>query len=421
MPSCTTPPYVLVEPQPDGTNNYSGYLYDVWTIIAERLNLRFKMQPLPGGGYGILNSNGTWTGLVGELAYGRADVALSMLSIREDRKEVVDFIDTVPVWETGYSFYVRRGTGGMPPLTSGTFSALLKPLHVDVWWALLATLIVLSVALRISLRFNHPRAESRRVVEEMCWGTCLLHCFMSLVRQGWSVTPNSLAARIVTITIWILTTIIIFSYAANLISHLTIRTVNRPISSLREFSERPDWRFAIQPGHVILSDWKLSADPYERELYQRSETGNGFIALGSTNETMRSAIEPNVLAYLSIRQLLFSVGMEGCNLVPLLDLPTTSDRHYLAVAKNQTRLYDAISLQLLRMTEAGLLSRLETQWMSSQPTCSPPEDTRAMSGVDLMALLVVPLLAALVSSGVLGLEWAWYLWLGREGSYGLPH
>ena len=402
------PPFITIDRRENGTAKYGGYLHDVWLLIAEQLSLRFKMQPPRDGGYGILNKNGTWSGMMGELVYGRADVALTMLSIREDRKAVVDFVDVVPVWESSYNFYVHQGNRGTTHLSAKTFWSLLKPLQWNVWWTLLASIFVLSVVLRVTLRFNHQSAESRRVVEEMRWGSCLMHCFMSLVGQGWTTTPASLAARIVTISIWLLTRFILISYAGELVSHLTIPEMNKPFNSLQEFFEHPDWRFAIKPGHVILGDWKVSDNPHERELYRRSQNEEGFISLGTTDETMRRALQPKVMSYISRRQRVFSIGLEGCQLLPLQEQPTATDRHFIALARGQKRLHDAISRQVLRMKEFGLLSRLQAQWLVSRDFCGPARDVGGNTAGELMSLLMMPPIAVVASLGILGIERVWH-------------
>ena len=41
--------------------------------------------------YGSLQSNGTWTGMVGELVAGRADIALANIGVGEERSRYVDY------------------------------------------------------------------------------------------------------------------------------------------------------------------------------------------------------------------------------------------------------------------------------------------------------------------------------------------
>ena len=185
------PPYMTINPQPDGSYNCSGYLYDLWETIAKELKVRFQMVPLLVGDYGTLYENGTWSGMVGDLAYGRADVAVTTLNMQSHRAAVVDYLDAYPVQTVVYKFFVLRERGEIPQLTMDLISALLKPLHVNVWWTLLASVLLLSVVLWISEGLGCTQAKNRKTSRDMTWTSCLLSCFMSFVGQGWSSTPGT--------------------------------------------------------------------------------------------------------------------------------------------------------------------------------------------------------------------------------------
>ena len=347
------PPYTSVARHVDGSFHYDGYVYDLWKTIASELNLSYRMVALENGGYGNIDLNGTWNGLVGELAYGRADVALTWAEMRLDRAQVVDYLAAVPVAWDQYTFYVRQGAGGIPSVTPGMFSSLLKPLHTNVWWALLASLFVVSVVLRFALRFNHEHAESRQTVEDMTWASCLLSSFMSVVGQGWAITPDSLAVRTVIVFSWVLGILIYVNFTANLISHLTVTTVHKPINSLREFSEQADWKFAAEHGVGTLNDWRVSADQYERELYRRVTNKERYIDLDGSVEAARSALQPKILFYTDINSMFFAVGTEACIAVPLLERPPAKSNNYMMMAKGRKKIHGAISQMMLQLNEAG--------------------------------------------------------------------
>ena len=76
--------------------------------MARELGLHYRMVPLLAGGYDSLDANSTWMGMVGELAYGRADVALAGLLDRPDRRAVVDFIYSVAVVQDQASQHIRK-------------------------------------------------------------------------------------------------------------------------------------------------------------------------------------------------------------------------------------------------------------------------------------------------------------------------
>ena len=74
--------------------------------MLSRCNYRIMLS------YGEQLPNGTWDGLVGELAAGRADIAVSILGSSYERNQVVDF-PIIPIY--------REGAGRSSSLLFGRF------------------------------------------------------------------------------------------------------------------------------------------------------------------------------------------------------------------------------------------------------------------------------------------------------------
>ncbi|MGY6706297.1 glutamine ABC transporter substrate-binding protein GlnH [Roseinatronobacter sp.] len=71
--------FVPFEFMQDG--EYVGFDIDMWTMIAEELELEFDLRPMD------------FNGIIPGLQTGQVDVALAGITIREDRAEVIDFSD----------------------------------------------------------------------------------------------------------------------------------------------------------------------------------------------------------------------------------------------------------------------------------------------------------------------------------------
>ena len=419
------PPFVLVQPREDGSYRYDGYLVHLWRIIAHELGLRYRIEPLLSGAYGSVDENGTWSGMVGELAYGRADVAVTGLYLRQDRATVTDYLDSVPVARSFSTFYVRAGRSeGIPPLTVGMISSLLQPLHMNVWWAVLASLFVLSLVLRLSLRFGGSgrhssawnardaqvtREGTRRPVEEMGLGSCLLFCFTSFVGQSWPELPVGTPARLVAASCWALRIIIYTSYTANLISYMVVHSVDLPIRSLKEFAEQPGWRLAIQPGHAIFNDWKRSRDRYERELYRRSVTRQGFIEINYKGDSILDVVQPKVMTFVNFDKVVYALGPEVCNLVAMPGLPVKSKDIFMAISKRRPQLRRSINRILLKIKETGMLAEIKGRWIKSKDEmCTMISEYQQMSlGGVLVVLLIIPA-SVVVCMALCAAEWAWF-------------
>ena len=405
------PPYMEIHHLSNGSYRYDGYLFQLWDIIARKLDLRYRIEPLTDGGYGSLDENGTWSGMVGELAYGRADVSLSWLFLRPDRAEVVDYLDSVAVETIRETFYIPKNVGETYDVSERMYRSLLKPLNANVWWSVLISMLVLSIVLRIILRTNHRKAENSQTVKDMTWGSCILSSFMTLVGQGWAKTPDSLAARTATIFSWMLGIVIYTTYTTNLISHLTVDTVERPISSLEEFSKRSDWTLAVMPGHGVLNDWKVSSDQHLRGLFERSASGKGFLAITDTPENIRKLVQPKVLAYTNRFSLLNLVGNHACQMVTLEENAVfeISDG-FLSMAKGMPKLRAAMNDLLRRLHELGVLRRLRNRWLSPYGEgnrCEQVDHYHTLSFAEFLPVLAAIVPGLILSVLLLGLEWGW--------------
>lgn len=73
-------------------STYTGFDIDLWAAIAKELNLKYKLQPMD------------FNGIIPGLQTKNIDVALAGITIRDDRKKVIDFSD--PYYESGLAILV---------------------------------------------------------------------------------------------------------------------------------------------------------------------------------------------------------------------------------------------------------------------------------------------------------------------------
>ena len=74
----------------------SGIGADILAVLQERLNFSTKAVPPEDKEWGsIKDDNLTWSGMVGDLVYGRADISTALLSPSYERNDVIDFSITI--------------------------------------------------------------------------------------------------------------------------------------------------------------------------------------------------------------------------------------------------------------------------------------------------------------------------------------
>ncbi|OZI44898.1 glutamine ABC transporter substrate-binding protein GlnH [Bordetella genomosp. 5] len=75
-------------------STYTGFDIDLWEAIAKELKLKYKLQPMD------------FNGIIPGLQTKNIDVALAGITIRDDRKKVIDFSD--PYYESGLAILVSE-------------------------------------------------------------------------------------------------------------------------------------------------------------------------------------------------------------------------------------------------------------------------------------------------------------------------
>jgi len=100
----------------NGGTGYEGYIVDLLDALAGKLNFKYDINPVGDGRYGSYEpGQDRWTGMVGEVLTGVADMAVADLTITAKREEAVDF--SYPFMFTGIGVLYKK-TFGFPSISS---------------------------------------------------------------------------------------------------------------------------------------------------------------------------------------------------------------------------------------------------------------------------------------------------------------
>ncbi|NWR14074.1 GRIA2 protein, partial [Emberiza fucata] len=144
-------PYVMMKKNHEmleGNDRYEGYCVDLATEIAKHCGFKYKLTIVGDGKYGARDADTKiWNGMVGELVYGKADIAIAPLTITLVREEVIDF--SKPFMSLGISIMIKKPQKSKP----GVFS-FLDPLAYEIWMCIVFAYIGVSVVLFLVSRFS---------------------------------------------------------------------------------------------------------------------------------------------------------------------------------------------------------------------------------------------------------------------------
>ncbi|KTF88280.1 hypothetical protein cypCar_00038571 [Cyprinus carpio] len=270
----------------EGNDQFEGYCVDLASEIAKHIGIKYKISIVPDGKYGARDpETKIWNGMVGELVYGKAEIAVAPLTITLVREEVIDF--SKPFMSLGISIMIKKPQKSKP----GVFS-FLDPLAYEIWMCIVFAYIGVSVVLFLVSRFS-PYEWHTEEPEEGSDGppsdqppnefgifNSLWFSLGAFMQQGCDFTPRidfkvviptlmlnpqhpykrndiifypgceyslclcaslrSLSGRIVGGVWWFFTLIIISSYTANLAAFLTVERMVSPIESAEDLAKQTE-------------------------------------------------------------------------------------------------------------------------------------------------------------------------------------
>uniref|UniRef100_A0A3B4CIL8 Glutamate receptor n=1 Tax=Pygocentrus nattereri TaxID=42514 RepID=A0A3B4CIL8_PYGNA len=242
-------PYVMLKKNwemYEGNDRYEGYCVDLAYEIAKHIGIKYKISIVPDGKYGARDpETKIWNGMVGELVYGKAEIAVAPLTITLVREEVIDF--SKPFMSLGISIMIKKPQKSKP----GVFS-FLDPLAYEIWMCIVFAYIGVSVVLFLVSRFS-PYEWHTEEPEEGTDGppsdqppnefgifNSLWFSLGAFMQQGCDISPRSLSGRIVGGVWWFFTLIIISSYTANLAAFLTVERMVSPIESAEDLAKQTE-------------------------------------------------------------------------------------------------------------------------------------------------------------------------------------
>ncbi|XP_064865997.1 glutamate receptor ionotropic, NMDA 3B-like [Oncorhynchus nerka] len=187
-----------------------GYCIDLLEKMSEDMHFEYDLYIVGDGKYGASKS-GRWTGLVGDLLNGVADMAVTSFSINSVRSRVIDF--TSPFFSTSLGILVRSKD------TAAPIGAFMWPLHWSMWVGIFVALHITALFLTL-YEWKSPfgmTPHGRNRLRVFSYSSALNLCYAILFgRTVSSKTPKCWTGRFL-MNLWaIFCLLVLSSYTANL-------------------------------------------------------------------------------------------------------------------------------------------------------------------------------------------------------------
>nr|XP_012608234.1 glutamate receptor 1 isoform X4 [Microcebus murinus] len=369
-------PYVMLKKnanQFEGNDRYEGYCVELAAEIAKHVGYSYRLEIVSDGKYGARDPDTkAWNGMVGELVYGRADVAVAPLTITLVREEVIDF--SKPFMSLGISIMIKKPQKSKP----GVFS-FLDPLAYEIWMCIVFAYIGVSVVLFLVSRFSPYEWHSEEFEEgrdqttsdqsnEFGIFNSLWFSLGAFMQQGCDISPRSLSGRIVGGVWWFFTLIIISSYTANLAAFLTVERMVSPIESAEDLAKQTEIAYGtLEAGStkeffrrskiaVFEKMWTYmkSAEP---SVFVRT-TEEGMIRVRKSKGKYAYLLESTMNEYIEQRKPCDTMKVGG----------NLDSKGYGIATPKGSALRNPVNLAVLKLNEQGLLDKLKNKWWSRKPS-----------------------------------------------------
>ncbi|XP_060741328.1 glutamate receptor 1a [Tachysurus vachellii] len=387
-------PYVMLKKNHDklvGNDKYEGYCVELAAEIAKHVGYEYKLKIVSDGKYGARDpETKMWNGMVGELVYGKADVAVAPLTITLVREEVIDF--SKPFMSLGISIMIKKPTKSKP----GVFS-FLDPLAYEIWMCIVFAYIGVSVVLFLVSRFSpyewhaedceeiretntnqagslssqnaqNQAQQNQEQTNEFGIFNSLWFSLGAFMQQGCDISPRSLSGRIVGGVWWFFTLIIISSYTANLAAFLTVERMVSPIESAEDLAKQTEIAYGTLDAGSTKEFFRRSKIAVFEKMwsYMKSApavfvktTDEGVIKVRKSKGKYAYLLESTMNEYIEQRKPCDTMKVGG----------NLDSKGYGVATPKGSPLRNRVNLAVLKLNEQGLLDKLKNKWWYDKGEC----------------------------------------------------
>ncbi|KAJ8389440.1 hypothetical protein AAFF_G00119780 [Aldrovandia affinis] len=370
-----------------------GFCIDVLKRLAKIVGFTYDLYLVTNGKHGK-NIDGEWNGMVGEVMYKRADIAIGSLTINEERSEVVDF--SVPFVETGISVMVSRSNGTVSP------SAFLEPYSPAVWVMMFVMcLTVVAVTVFIFEFFSPEVGGSKFTIGKSIWLLWALVFNNSVPAEN----PRGTTSKIMVLVWAFFAVIFLASYTANLAAFMIQEEYIDTVSGLSDkkfqqpTEQYPPLKFGTVPNGSTEENIRSNYPAMHQYMMKYNQkgveeaianlkTGDSIPILPLCSKLDAFIYDAAVVNYMARKD-------EGCKVMTIGSGKVFATTGYgIALFKN-SRWKRPIDLALLQLVGDDEVDMLERLWLSGICHNDKIEVMSSKLDIDNMAGVFYMLLVAM--------------------------
>jgi len=325
--SLSDPYLMLKENEGSNVEKYEGFNMDLVNELENVLGNTMDIRVVDS--YGKYDENtGRWTGMVGELIEGTADMAIADLTITEGRGTVIDF--SVPFMEGGITILYKK-----PKEYAPSHFLFLNPFPTKVWISIIASYLGLAILYFISKLIKTKGSESHE---------------------------NKIASfslPILKTTSAIFTIFIVCIYTASLSGSLTIHKIST-FQSVDDLARQNKIIYGMVPSGSTQAFFRKSENYVYQLLWQAMSQNKEFFSESNKEGVDRVLRDNGDYAFFMESNTAEYVTERICDLITIGGLLNQVDYGIGFPLDSIHR--KPINQALLKLESEGTLKKLKTKW-----------------------------------------------------------
>nr|XP_057913643.1 glutamate receptor ionotropic, NMDA 2D isoform X1 [Doryrhamphus excisus]XP_057913644.1 glutamate receptor ionotropic, NMDA 2D isoform X1 [Doryrhamphus excisus]XP_057913645.1 glutamate receptor ionotropic, NMDA 2D isoform X1 [Doryrhamphus excisus] len=380
-----------------------GFCIDILKRLAKIVGFTYDLYLVTNGKHGK-KIDGVWNGMIGEVVYKRADMAIGSLTINEERSEVVDF--SVPFVETGISVMVSRSNGTVSP------SAFLEPYSPAVWVMMFVMCLTVVAVTVFIFEFFSPVGYNRSLQTGKKAGGSTFTIGKS-VWLLWAIVfnnsvpvenPRGTTSKIMVLIWAFFAVIFLASYTANLAAFMIQEEYIDTVSGLsdKKFQhpeeQYPPLKFGTVPNGSTEKNIRSNYPDMHQYMGKYNQRGVEDAILNLKTGKLDAFIyDAAVLNYMARKD-------EGCKVMTIGSGKVFATTGYGIALHKNSRWKRPLDLALLQLVGDDEIEMLERLWLSGICHNDKIEVMSSKLDIDNMAGVFYMLLVAM---GLSLLVFAW--------------
>ncbi|CAG2055700.1 unnamed protein product, partial [Timema podura] len=279
-----------------GKDIWEGYCLDLLKVLAESLKFDYEIVAPKNGKFGSRLPDGTWDGMVGDLAMGETDMIIAPLTMTSEREEVIDFVApyfdqsgisigekifwfgviSTSNWDisVGEFLTIVNSCGAKPfvsligkislfkfltvlyvsvirkPVRKTSLFKFMTVLRLEVWLSIVGALTVTGIMIWLLDKYSPYSAQNNKAMypypcREFTLKESFWFALTSFTPQGGGEAPKALSGRTLVAAYWLFVVLMLATFTANLAAFLTVERMKSPVASLEQLARQSRINYTV--------------------------------------------------------------------------------------------------------------------------------------------------------------------------------